>query len=185
MQETKPEDIRGMIRSVIEEYITTERKQTEPAYKTELVEERRRREALEKRVNELIEENKRSRQMAEESDRHAQIRAELQRLGVSKIDLAFKIVRDEILRGEDGALVARTTEGERSMREHLAAFVEQNPEFLPARISGGSGVSSPPRGGQMHAALELERIKPGMSPEELQKAREQVSQLALQSLRGE
>jgi hypothetical protein len=185
MEETKNEDIRGMIRSVIDEYVTLERKQTEPAYKTELVEERRRRESLEKRVNELIEENKRSRLVAEESDRHSQIRGELQRLGVAKIDLAFKIVRDEIARGEDGSLTAKTPEGERPMREHLATFVEQNPEFLPARISGGSGVSGPQRGGQMHAALDLERIKPGMSPEELQRVREQVSQLALQSLRGE
>jgi hypothetical protein len=185
MEETKHDDIRGMIRSVIEEYVTTERRQTEPAYKTELLEERRRRESLEKRVNELIEENKKSRQAAEETDRYSQIRAELQRLGVAKIDLAFRIVRDEIQRSEDGSLSARTAEGERPMREHLAAFVEQNPEFLPARISGGSGVSSPQRSGQMQSALELERIKPGMNPEELQRVREQVSQLALQSLRGE
>lgn len=183
--EERSDDIRGMIRSVIEEYVTTERRQTEPAYKAELVEERRRRESLEKRVNELIEENKKSRQVAEETDRHSQIRAELQRLGVSKIDLAFKIVRDDIQRGEDGSLTVRTSEGDRPMREHLAAFVEQNPEFLPARISGGSGVSSPQRGGQVLSAPELERIKPGMNPEELQRVREQVSQLALQSLRGE
>jgi hypothetical protein len=185
MEETKQEDIRGMIRSVIEEFVTTERRQSEPAYKAELVEEKRRRESLEKRVNELVEENRRSRQAAEEIDRHSQIRAELQRLGVSKVDLAFRIVRDDVHRGEDGRLLVKTADGERPLQEHLTAFVEQNPEFLPARISGGSGVSSPQRGGQIQGALELERIKPGMNPEELQRVREQVSQLALQSLRGE
>ena len=94
-------------------------------------------------------------------------------------------MRDEITRGEDGSLTVKSPDGERPMREHLASFVEQNPEFLPARISGGSGVSGPQRGGQMNTALDLERIRPGMSPEDLQRVREQVSQLALQSLRGE
>lgn len=185
MEEKKQDDIRGVIRSVIEEFITTERRQTEPAYKAELIEEKRRRESLEKRVNELVEENRKSRQAAEEIDRHSQIRAELQRLGVSKVDLAFKIVRDDVQRAADGRLTAKTADGERPLGEYLSAFVEQNPEFLPARISGGSGVTSPQRGGQMQSALELERIKPGMNPEELQRVREQVSQLALQSLRGE
>ena len=44
----------------------------EPAYKTELQEERRRREQLEKRVNELVEENKRSRAVADEAQRSTQ-----------------------------------------------------------------------------------------------------------------
>ena len=57
-------------------------------------EERKRREQLERRLNELVEENKRSRQMAEEAERSAAIRAELQRLGVAKVDLAFKAVQD-------------------------------------------------------------------------------------------
>ena len=39
------------------------------------------------------------------------MRAELQRLGVSKIDLAFKAVQDGIVRTEDGRLVARSDAG--------------------------------------------------------------------------
>jgi len=185
MDEARQDDIRGMIRSVIEEYITTERRQSEPAYKAELVEERRRRETLEKRVNELIDENRKSRQIAEEIDRHSQIKAELQRLGVAKVDLAFRIVKDDIQRGQDGGLLAKTQEGERPLREYLAEFVQNNPEFLPARISGGSGAASAQRAGLVRGEVELERIRPGMSPEELQRVREQVSQIALQSLRGE
>lgn len=179
------EDWRSAVRSIIEEVVSVERQHTEPAYKTELVEERRRREQLERRVNELVEENKRSRQLADESDRNAQIRAELQRLGVSKVDLAYKIVREDVARAADGALVARTADGERNLRDYLSVFVQENPEFLPARIAGGSGVSSPQRSGAPTYSVDLERIRPGMSQEELQRVREQVSQVALQSLRGE
>ena len=51
--ETEP-DVRGMIRSVIEEFLTTERRKAEPAYKAELVDERRRREQLERQVNQPV-----------------------------------------------------------------------------------------------------------------------------------
>lgn len=179
------EEIRTVIRSVIEEYLDLQKKESEPAYKAELQEERKKREQLERRLNELVEENKKSRQLAEESDRHAQIKSELQRLGVSKVDLAFKIVKDEIVRTPEGALVAKTQEGEKSFREYLANFVQENPEFLPARIAGGSGVLSPGRGPAGGAGVDLEKIRPGMSREELQRIREQISRVALQSLRGE
>ncbi|MBI4893431.1 MAG: hypothetical protein HY821_22610 [Acidobacteria bacterium] len=182
-QETA-EGMKGLIRSVVDEYVSSERTKTEPAYKTELVEERKRREQLERRVNELVEENKRSRQAAEESDRHSQIRSELQRLGVSKVDLAFKIVKDEVVRTADGALAAVTSEGEKGLKEFLSGFVKENPEFLPARIAGGSGAVSPAKGPTGHG-IELERIQPGMSREELQKVREQISQVMLQTLGGE
>jgi hypothetical protein len=178
------DDWKNTVRSIIQEYVTVERRQTEPAYKTELVDERRRREQLERRVNELVEENKRSRQIAEESERNAQIRGELQRLGVSKVDLAFKVVKDEIVRTAEGNLVAKTSEGERGVREYLTTFVQENPEFLPARIAGGSGASSPQRSGAVSHGIELERIRPGMSSEELKRVREQISQVAL-GLRGE
>jgi hypothetical protein len=179
------DDLRSIIRSVIEEFVTTEKKQTEPAHKAELLEERRRREQLERRVNELVEENNRSRKLAEESDRHSQIRAELQRIGVSKIDLAFKVVKDEVVRSEDGSLVARTSEGEQPLREYLNSFVHENPEFLPARIPGGSGVTGPSKASPAAPPIELERIRPGMSAEEIQRVRDQITQVALQNLRGE
>lgn len=182
---TRPEEIRTVIRSVIEEYLDQQEKESEPAYKAELQEERKKREQLERRLNELVEENKRSRQMAEESDRHAQIKSELQRLGVSKVDLPFRIVKDEIVRAPDGALVARTAEGEKNFREFLSSFVQENPEFLPARIAGGSGVVSPGRGPSAPAVVDLDKIRPGMSQEEMQRIREQISRVALQSLRGE
>jgi hypothetical protein len=58
-------DLKNLMRSVIEEYVTKERQQDEPAYKAELVEERRRREQLETQVNQLVQENSRTKQLAE------------------------------------------------------------------------------------------------------------------------
>src|SRR6266403_4751910 len=81
-------DVTSIVRQAIEEFTQRDRARNEPAYKAELQEERKRREQLERRLNELVEENKRSRLLAEEADRSATIRAELQRLGVGKVDLA-------------------------------------------------------------------------------------------------
>ena len=178
------QDVRGMIRNVIEEFLTTERRKAEPAYKAELLDERKRREQLERQVNQLVEENQKAKKFAEESDRNVQIRSELQRLGVTKIDLAHKAVRDDIQRTPEGALVAKTAEGEMTAKDYLARFVQENPEFLPARIAGGSGMTTTPRhsGG---SSIELESIRPGMSPEDMQRVRDQIAQVALQAWKGE
>jgi hypothetical protein len=123
--------------------------------------------------------------MAEEADRNSQIRGELQRLGIAKIDLAFRAVKDEIVRAEDGRLLARGADG-KSMQDYLSGFVQENPELLPARIAGGSGAQSPARnaahGGS--AGIEIEKIKPGMSKEDLDRVRQEISRLASQAIRG-
>lgn len=179
-------DIRGVIREALEEYTRREVSRAEPAYKNELAEERKRREQLERRVNELVQENTRSRQVAEEANRSAAIRAELQRLGVAKVDLAFKAVKDDVRRGEDGRLIGSSESGSVSLREYLTQFVSENPEFLPARNLGGSGVVT----GQRHPApagstVDLDKIKPGMSPEELEKVRQEIARIASQTLGGQ
>src|SRR5271169_8673 len=80
-------DIRGLVHSVVQEFIKAEHSRSEPAYKTELQEEKRRRETLEQRVNELVAENERARAKAEEAERSSTIRVELQKLGVAKWSL--------------------------------------------------------------------------------------------------
>ena len=95
-------DIRGVVKTVIEEFLRAQQESAEPGYKTELAEERTRRESLEQRVNELVAEGGRART-------EATIRTELQRLGVVKIDLAYKAVKDD-LAARDGA----------EMKEYLA-----------------------------------------------------------------
>ena len=179
-------DIRGVVREVIEEYARKEVAKTEPAYRNELVEERKRREQLERRVNELVQENSRSRKLAEEAERNSTIRAELQRLGVAKVDLAFKAVKDDVQRTEDGRLVGTTENGALSLREYLTHFVNENPEFLPARNLGGSGAMSGPRGTPAAShTVDLDKIKPGMSPEELERVRQEIARIASQALGGQ
>ena len=55
------DDIRSIVQAVIQEFVKAEQTKAEPAYKTELVEERKRRESLEQRVNELVAENQQPR----------------------------------------------------------------------------------------------------------------------------
>ena len=186
MEDTKEVNIRDVVRGAIQEFFSLEQSKAEPAYKVELMEERKRREHLETRVNELVEENRRSRTIAEEVERGASIRSELQRLGVAKVDLAFKAVKDDIVRGEDGRLVAMGGQGEMAIREYLTQFVNENPELLPARIAGGSGASSTHKAAPVSsgAGFDLDKIKPGMSAEDLERVRQEISRVASQSIRS-
>lgn len=177
-------DIQAIVRAAIQEYAANEQNKSEPAYKAELVEERKRREQLERRLNEMAAETKRARHMAEEAERGSAVRSELQRLGVAKVDLAFKAVQDGIVRTEEGRLVARSESGEMGVREYLATFVAENPEFLPARIAGGSGVSPAVKAPAIGSGVSLEQIRPGMSPEEKQRVREEIVRVASETLRG-
>jgi hypothetical protein len=177
-------ELRSVIRSVIDEFMRAEQVRSEPAYKTELVEERRRREQLEQRVNELAGENKVNKQIAEEAEKQAAVRAELQRLGVAKVDLAFRAVRGEIRRKEDGRLMATADSGEMPFREYLAQFINENPELLPARIAGGSGMEPVQKAAPAERGIDLDKIKPGMDPEELDRVRKEISRVAAQTLRG-
>ena len=193
MSDQKPDneaaqpDVRNVVRHVIEEFMKAEQSKAEPAYKAELVEERRRRESLESRLNQLVEENRQAKAAAEQMDRYSQIRGELQRLGVAKMDLAFKAVKDEIIRAEDGRLVSHDGHEQRSVTDFLRKFVEDNPELLPARISGGSGVNTTTRNAipSSHGgSVDIDKIRPGMSKEEMERVRQEISRLAGQALKG-
>jgi hypothetical protein len=186
MEEKKPEktELRSIIRGVIDEFVQAERAKAEPAYKAELIDERKRREDLERRVNDLVQENQRSRQIAEEAERGASIRAELQRLGVTKVDLAYRVVKDDIQRDQEGRLIAKNGPNEIPVRDYLTQFVQENPELLPARITGGSGIGSAPKAAPNVGGLDLDKIRPGMSPDELAKARQEISRVANLALRG-
>jgi hypothetical protein len=182
--ENQQTDVRQVVRQAIEEFVREEQQKAEPAYKAELQEERKRREGLEARLNQLVEENRRARAAAEEAERNSQIRSELQKLGVAKVDLAFRAVKDDVVRAEDGRLVARGPD-QKPLTDYLAGFVQENPELLPARISGGSGTHTPSRSNmQGGSGIEIDKIKPGMSKEELERVRQEISRLATQALRG-
>jgi len=164
-----------------EEKSLTERDAT---LKAALAEERRRREQLERQVNELTDENNRQRKVAEQTDRYSAIKVELQQLGVKKLDLAFRLVKDEVFRCEDGQLYARAEQGEMGLKEYLAKFVVENPEFLPARIAGGSGASGGNRQEAETGGFDLSRIRPGMSAEEKERARREIARAAGKDILG-
>jgi hypothetical protein len=169
-----PVNVQTIVQQAVDEYMRQDTARREPAYKTELQEERRRREQLEKRVNELVEENKRSRAAADEAQRSTNIRAELHKLGVAKVDLAYKAVQDAIVRADDGHLVARGDGGDQSIAEFLAGFVHDNPEFLPARIAGGTGMTGTQKATSQPAGFDLDKIGPSMSREDLERARQEI-----------
>jgi hypothetical protein len=180
------DDIRHLVRQVVREYHSADQERQAPAHKAELQEERRRRESLEKRVNELVEENKRSRAFAEEVERQGTIRSELQKQGIAKLDLAFRAIKDDIKRNTDGRLVATSGSGEISLSDYVSQFAQENPEFLPARMVGGSGATAGTKGntasGSQH--FDLDKIRPGMDRAELDKIRDEVARVALQALGG-
>jgi len=184
-KDERNEDMRHVIRQTLEEFIRAQQHRSEPTYKAELVEERKRRESLEQRLNQLVEENRQARAAAEEAERFSQIKTELQRLGVAKVDLAFRAIRDDIVRTEDGRLVAKGQEAKR-FEDYLQGFVQENPELLPARIAGGAGtpnsVRDSPQG--VGSGIDLDKIKAGMSPEELEKVRQEIARIATRTLRG-
>jgi len=178
-------DVQAIVRQAIQEFVSSEQAKSEPAYKAELVEERKRRESMEKRLNQLAEENRQNRIKAEEAERTSIIRSELQRLGVAKVDLAFKAVQDGVVRTDDGRLVAKTESGETGVREYLSSFVKENPEFLPARIVGGTGMTGNLKAPQAgNESVSIDRIRPGMDAEEMQRVREEIVRVASQTLRG-
>ena len=174
VDEAKPDEgIRAVVLAVLEEL-------GKSGAQAELAEERKRRESLEHRVNELVAESQKARMAAEEAERGAAIRTELQKLGVSKIDLAYKAVKDDVYRAEDGRLMAQGGSG---MREYLTRFVHENPELLPARMSGGSG-AVPGQREFGRGGIDLEMIRPGMSAEERERVRQEIARVASQTLRG-
>jgi hypothetical protein len=177
-------DVQTLVRNAIEEFVSQQHSKSEPAYKVELQEERKRREQLERRLNELVEENKRSRKIAEEAERTSAVRAELQRLGVAKIDIAFKAVQDGIVRTEDGRLIARSESGEMPVREYLTSFVAENPEFLPARIVGGTGMTTALKTPGAREGVDIEEIRPDMNAEDRQRVREEIVRVASRTLHG-
>jgi hypothetical protein len=179
-------NVQAIVQQAIDEYMRQDSARREPAHKAELQEEKRRREQLEKRVNELVEENKRSRGVAEEAQRSSGIRSELQKLGVIKVDLAYKAVQDGIMRTEDGRLIARGENGEQAIGDYLAAFVQENPEFLPARIAGGTGITGSQKAplNSNNGPIDLDRITPSMSKEELDRVRQEILRVVTQTPRG-
>ena len=76
---------------------------------------------------------------------------------------------------------ARTAGGEVGLGEYLAKFVEANPELLPARRLGGSGSVGAGRG-EEGSVMDVDSIRPGMDPAEMERARREVARVISRSL---
>jgi hypothetical protein len=141
-----------------------------------LAEERERRLELERRVRDLDEQSRRFQQERAEAERVNRIREGLQQRGVRKTDLALRVVREDVKSGADGELMAELGGARTSLDEYLDRFVAENPEFLPPRITGGSGATGG-GGGFAPGGLDLDSIRPGMSEEDARKAWREVARL--------
>ncbi len=171
-------DLKLLVRSILEEVSVAQTQKAEPAYKAELDEEKRRRESLEKRFNELLEDNRRKSALADSLERETAVKTELQKHGVTKLELAYKALKDDVQREKDGSLSVRAAEGALPVKEFITKFLDENPEFLPARNFGGSGSGSSPRSQQSAPGIDIDSIRPGMSREELGKVRLEIARLA-------
>ncbi len=112
---------------------------------------------------------------AEESDRHSLIRTALggYEFGSDKArDTAFRIFRDEVVRGKDGKLYG--PDGESAYTDYIKGQMEKEHEYLlrPKEVGGAGAQSAAPR---RNAAFELEDIKPGMNKEERERARQAIA----------
>jgi hypothetical protein len=95
-------------------------------------------------------------------------------------------VKDDIQRSDDGRLIGRQDGEDVTIQNYLKQFVEENPELLPARITGGIGTASPRGGGASGSSgsnLDLDRIRPGMNPDELERVRQEIARVANQALK--
>jgi hypothetical protein len=89
-------------------------------------------------------------------------------------------------RTDDGRLVAKADGGEVGLKDYLASFVAANPELLPARISGGTGMAATQKAsGGGGGGVDIDKIRPGMSREDLERARQEIARIASQTMRGQ
>lgn len=142
-----------------------------------LEQERRRRLELERQVKDLSEESRALRRQAEEAERRSKLRDGLKERGVRKTHLAMRLLEPDIRRTSDGDLVGEWEGSLMPLEDYLNRFVQENPEFLPPRIAGGSGATSGRTSEMTRSGLDLDSIRPGMSPDAARQAWSEVARL--------
>jgi len=142
-----------------------------------LEQERRQRLELERQVKDLSEESRALRRQAEESDRRTRLREGLKERGVRKTHLALRLLEPDVRRNSDGELVGDWEGSLLPLDDYLNRFVQENPEFLPPRISGGSGSSGGRSAELTRSGFDLDAIRPGMKPDETREAWNEVARL--------
>jgi hypothetical protein len=177
------EKIRGIVQDAIQEFLRFKQQETEPAHRAELQEERRRREQLEAHVRELLQKARESEQEVARTRMTSAVRDELQRQGVKKVDLAYRAIKDDIRQDERGGYTVNSKDGDVPLQEFVKKFVDENPEFLPPRIAGGSG-STGTSDDVTAGRVDLNLIRPGMSDEERRQVQTAIANLASQTFKS-
>lgn len=139
--------------------------------------------ALERQVEDLRRSAEEYRSRAEAAERAAAVREELRKRGVTNVELAYRAIREDLTRGENGEIRAKTAGGEVALADYLGQFLQSNPELMPARRLGGAGSTGGAEGER--AGLDMDSIRPGMDPAEMERARREVARVISQSLRRE
>ena len=180
---TEGTEIRFLIRGVIEEFVRAEQVKSEPAYKAELIDERRRREELETRVNEFVKENQRTRQVADERRKYVD--------SYGATTTGRRQSRSGLPRGERRCQTQRrrTAGWSRGSGRGSTARLSRADSYRriqnSCRLASpgvGHGVGNESAGGTVRS--DLDKIRPGMSEEELTKVRQEISRVANQAMRG-
>ena len=122
------EEIRVIVRAAVEEYAGGERIRQEESVQAELSQERQLRETLQKQVESLVGEGVQLKSAADEAERTLAIRTELQRLGIRNVDLAYRAVRDDVRRSEDGKYVGASGQ---ELAEYLRKFASRTRQISP------------------------------------------------------
>ena len=111
----------------------------------------------------------------------SQIRSELQRLGIAKVDLAFRAVKMKSCAPRTDACWPAALD--RQVHAGVSVQLRAGESGTAARDRGGSGAQSPARNASHGetAGIELEKIKPGMNKEDLDRVRQEISQAGFTS----
>ena len=90
---------------------------------------RDRNQIIEHRITELENRNRLFCRQEDEALKEAAIWAGLLSLGVIKVQLAYRAIRDDVFLGEDGQYLAHTLCGDIPLDLFLEQFVKENPEL--------------------------------------------------------
>ena len=124
--------------------------------------------------------------MAEEADRSSQIRGELQRLGVAKVDLAFRSRQGRYRAGRRRPVASQRGRMANLCRSIWPASSKRIRSFFRHELPAEAGrrLRHEMQLQARSASIEIDKIKPGMSKEDLDRVRQEISRLATQALRG-
>ena len=115
-------------------------------------------------------------------DREIFLREQIRSLGVRNVDLAYRAVREDVHKDQDGSWIAEVGGATVPATQFLKQFIARNPDLIPARMILGSG--APSRTEEADHECDLDQIRPGMDPASMRRAREAVVRIIAQTKRS-